>query len=104
MQPSQQQGLRMPSLSSLAVLLTCSFLVSSFFTKVTQHIHSLRASGLISCQAAKAFGSEARASFKSVGSLCTVPGGIFSLFIKLFYRKRSRQRASGYLFMNFLSM
>jgi hypothetical protein len=71
--PSQQHGLRIPSLSSLMVLLTCSFRVSSFLTKVTQHIHSLRANGVRPSHSADAFLSEVRAFFKSGGRMCTVP-------------------------------
>ena len=84
-QPSQQHGRRIPSLSSLTVLLTCSFLVSSFLTKVTQHIHSLRARGVRSSHIANASLSEVRAFRKSVGILCTTPDEIV-LLILLFYQ------------------
>jgi hypothetical protein len=40
---------------------------------MVQQIHSLRESGVISSQAAKALGSDDRAFRKSVGNLCTVP-------------------------------
>ena len=72
-QPSQQHGRRTPSFSSLVVRLTCSFLVSSFLTKVIQQIHSLRASGVRASQATSAFESEIKASRKSVGTSCTTP-------------------------------
>src|SRR5829696_9315978 len=75
----------MPSLSSLTVLLTCSFLVSSFLTKVTQHIHSLRASGVRSSHIASAALSDVSAFRKSAGTLCTTPCEIV-LLIVLFYQ------------------
>src|SRR6185503_791085 len=61
------------------------FLVSGFLTEVTQQIHSLRASGVISSQAAKAAESEVRVFRKSSGTVCTVPLEIF-LAIKLLYQ------------------
>src|SRR3989344_3828302 len=85
MQPIQQHGLRIPSLSSLTVLLICSFLVSSFLTSVTQQIHSLRARGVRSSHKASTALSEVRAFPKSTGILCTTPEGI-ALFILLFYQ------------------
>src|SRR5690242_14322319 len=75
-QPSQQQGRRIPSLSSLIVLLTCSCLVSSFLTKVTQQIHSLRASGVRSSHIASAALSDVSAFRKSAGNSCTTPAEI----------------------------
>src|SRR5688572_23379572 len=63
----------------------CSFLVSSFLTKVTQHIHSLRARGVRSSHIASAALSEVRAFRKSVGTVCTTPGEIV-LLILLFYQ------------------
>src|SRR5579884_2033313 len=88
--PSQQHGRRIPSLSSLIVLLTCSFLVSSFLTKVTQHIHSLRARGVRFSQAANAFESEVKASRKSAGTLCTTPLETAFLVIELFLRQSNQ--------------
>ncbi len=49
-------------------------LVSTFFPEVTQQIHSLRASGVISSHTARALGIEATAFRKSAGSLCIVSG------------------------------
>src|SRR4030065_2540272 len=89
MQPSQQQGRRMPSLSSLTVLWTCSFLVSSFLTKVTQQIHSLRARGVRPSHIARACGSEVKASRRSAGILWTVPAAIFFVFVVTFSRIRA---------------
>jgi hypothetical protein len=52
---------------------------------MVQHIHSLRARGVISSHAAKALGAEARDFCKSAGSLCAVPSEIF-LVINLYYQ------------------
>jgi hypothetical protein len=71
----------MPSLSSVRVLSMCCLLVSGFLTEIIQHIHSLRASGVISSHAARAAGSEARAFRKSGGMLCTTPAEIPFLII-----------------------
>ena len=47
-------------------------LVSAFLPEVTQQIHSLRESGVISSHTASAFGEESRAFCKSAGTLCIV--------------------------------
>ena len=73
MQPAQQQGRRFPFISSARVLSTCCFLVSGFLTDSTQQIHSLRASGVISSQAARATEEEVMTLRKSSGTLCTTP-------------------------------
>jgi hypothetical protein len=52
----------------------CCFLVSGFLTEITQQIHSLRASGVISSHFANATGSEMRTFRKSAGTLCTALG------------------------------
>ena len=72
-QPGQQQGRRIPSLSCEHSLSTCCRLVSSFLTEMVQQIHSLRASGVMSSQAASAFASNASAFRRSAGRLCTTP-------------------------------
>jgi hypothetical protein len=57
-------------------------------TEITQQIHSLRASGVISSHFALAMGSEMRTFCKSAGTLCTAPGEIAFLvmdFILLRY-------------------
>jgi hypothetical protein len=54
----------------------CCLLVSGFLTEITQQIHSLRASGVISSHFARATGSEMRTFRKSAGTLCTAPGEI----------------------------
>ena len=47
-----------------------------FCMEITQQIHSLRASGVISFHFARAAGSEMRIFRKSAGTLCTAPGEI----------------------------
>jgi|SRR5579863_7468700 len=54
----------------------CCLLVSGFLGEITQQIHSLRASGVMSSHFARATASAMRAFFKSAGTLCTVPGEI----------------------------
>jgi hypothetical protein len=49
------------------------FLVSSFLADVTQHIHSLRASGVMLAHTFVTISSDAIALRKSAGILCTVP-------------------------------
>ena len=80
-QPGQQQGRRIPSLSCEHTLSTCCRLVSSFLTEMVQQIHSLRASGVMSSQAASAFASEVSAFRRSAGRLCTTPSGIRTVVI-----------------------
>ena len=63
----------MPSLSSEHSRAMCCFLVSRFLTEITQQIHSLRASGVMSSHFARAAASEMRAVRKSVGTVCTAP-------------------------------
>ena len=59
----------------------CCLLVSGFLTEITQQIHSLRASGVISSHFVRATGSEMRTFRKSAGTLCTAPGESAFLFI-----------------------
>jgi hypothetical protein len=82
-QPGQQHGRRIPSLSSEHTLSTCCRLVSSFLTEMVQQIHSLRASGVMSSQAASAFASDASAFRRSAGRLCTTPPEIRTVVIEL---------------------
>jgi hypothetical protein len=72
-QPGQQQGRRIPSLSSVRTRSMCCLLVSGLLTEMTQQIHSLRASGVISSHFARASGSEMRTFRKSAGTACTAP-------------------------------
>jgi hypothetical protein len=75
-QPGQQQGRRIPSLSSLRTRSMCCLLVSGLLTEITQQIHSFRASGVISSHFSCATGSEIRTLRKSAGTACTTPGEI----------------------------
>jgi hypothetical protein len=54
----------------------CCLLVSGFLTEMTQQIHSLRASGVMSSHFASAAGSEMRTFRKSAGTLWTAPAEI----------------------------
>ena len=81
MQPAQQQGRRIPPLSFDNALLIRMPLVSTFLPEVTQQIHSLRASGVISSHTESAFESEVSAPRKSAGNVCTTPVPISFLII-----------------------
>jgi hypothetical protein len=72
-QPGQQHARRIPSFSSEHTRSICCFLGSGFFTEMTQQIHSLRASGVMSSHFARAAESEMRAVRKSGGTVCTPP-------------------------------
>ena len=61
-------------------------LVSDFLPDVTQQIHSLRASGVISAHAILAALEEVRAFRKSAGTLCTAPMSMSFLTIRLLYQ------------------
>jgi len=74
-QPAQQQGRRAPPLSFESAFSIRMLLVSAFLPDMTQQIHSLRASGVISSHATLAAEDETRAFRKSAGILC----------IRLFY-------------------
>src|SRR3989344_6246317 len=86
-QPAQQHGLRIPPFSFEIPFLIRIFLVSAFLPEVTQQIHSLRASGVMSFHTARArlpAGRPlARALAKSSGKACTVPPARFFLVILL---------------------
>ena len=71
-----RQGRRIPSLSSVRTRSMCCLLVSGFLTEITQQIHSLRASGVMSSHCARATGSEMSTFRKSAGTRCTAPGEI----------------------------
>ena len=83
-QPYQQQGRRIPSLSSEHTRSTCSRRFSGCLTEKTQQIHSLRASGVISSHAVSALESAAKAFRKSAGRSCATPPGIFLVILKLY--------------------
>src|SRR2546428_9883329 len=72
-QPSQQHGRRSPSSSSDCNRWMCWLLVSAFFGQSTQQIHSLRARGVRSCQAARTFGGAIKTRLKSIGTVWTSP-------------------------------
>lgn len=78
----------MPLLSFEMDLAMRIFLVSAFFPEVTQQIHSLRASGVMSSHATRAVGAEAMALRKSVGSLCTLSVEVPFFIIKLVRQKK----------------
>jgi hypothetical protein len=61
------------------------FLVPTFLPDMTQQIHSLRASGVISFHTASAVGMEAIDFKKSAGILCKLPVEISFFDIRLFY-------------------
>lgn len=66
----------------------CCLLVSGFLTEITQQIHSLRASGVISFHFARVAGSEMRTFRKSAGTLCTAPREIAFLVMKFILHRR----------------
>lgn len=72
-QPGQQQGRRFPSLRFSHPHSIRLFLVSGFLADSIQHIHSLRASGVISSHVSNASESEASAFSRSAGNSCTPP-------------------------------
>src|ERR1700684_1391257 len=80
MQPIQQHGRRIPSMSSEHTLRTWSFRVSGFLTEMVQQIHSLRASGVMSSHAASAVGEATSAFLKSAGNAWTVPEDSFIIW------------------------
>ena len=77
MHPIQQQGRRIPSLSSEITLATCSFLVFDNFGAIVQQIHSFLASGVRPSHKVYAFLSRISASRKSEGSWCATPPEMF---------------------------
>lgn len=85
MQPTQQQGRRLPSNNSSQVRLIRRFLVSICFAFSTQQMNSFLANGVISSHRFRTFLSEARAFFRSAGSLCTVPLDILFVIIYTYY-------------------
>ncbi len=93
-QPAQQHGRRMPPLSLDSALLMRIPRVSAFLPEVTQQIHSLRASGVISAHTARAFGSDEIAFRKSAGTLCTAPAAIPFLIINTILPNQTDQRGA----------
>ena len=86
--PGQQQGRRFPSLRLEQPHSIRRLLVSAFLADSIQHIHSLRASGVMSSHVVNACGSDVSAFLKSAGTSCTTPLEIFFCDIdKLSLRK-----------------
>ncbi len=63
--------------------------VSAFLPDITQQIHSLRASGVMSSHNARSFGEAESAFRKSAGSTWMVPGEIVRI-INEYYQMSSR--------------
>src|SRR4051812_8790910 len=61
--------------------------VSAFLPEMTQHIHSLRASGVVSFHTARALGFEASAARQSAGRVCTSVVETTLVAMQLFYQK-----------------
>ena len=80
-QPAQQQGLRIPPLSFESAFSMRIVRVSSFLPDVTQHIHSLRERGVMSCHTALAAGVWIMAFRKSAGILCGRELSFFEVLI-----------------------
>jgi len=68
----------------------CCLLVSGFLTEITQQIHSLRASGVMSSHFARANESEMRTFRKSTGTLWTAPGEIAFLLMNFILHRLCR--------------
>lgn len=85
-QPAQQHGLRIPPLSFESAFSIRMALVSAFLPDVTQQIHSLRASGVMSSHTARAAGAPISSFRKSFGSVCIAPPASFSWIIRSFYQ------------------
>ena len=81
----------------------CCLLVSGFLTEITQQIHSLRASGVISSHFARATGSEMRTFRKSAGTLCTAPDESAFLFMDLDTTLHTRYNLNSLLHLRVLS-
>ena len=75
LQPGQQHGRRFPSARFSCACRIRFILVSSRLASSIQQIHSLRASGVMSCHASRTVASVTNASRKSSGNVCTVPVG-----------------------------
>lgn len=70
------------------------FLVSSFFADVTQQIHSLRASGVMSAHTFFTIESDSIALRRSVGILCTMPVARSLVAIVVMFALRDRRPQS----------
>ena len=83
-QPGQQQGRRLPALSSSTTRWIRRLRVVLCLAEMTQQIHSFRASGVRSFQAARVVASELRALRTSAGALCRGPGLLWAFTIMLY--------------------
>jgi hypothetical protein len=81
----------------MRTLSTCCLLVSGFLTEITQQIHSLRASGVISSHFVRAAGSETRALRKSAGTLWTTLAESFFVMALLYTRFLTAGEASAWI-------
>ena len=90
LQPGQQQGRRMPSDSSSCVRRMRRSRVDGCFASSTQQMNSLRASGVMSVQAASTSRSALNASRRSAGSrcTCTTPSGTWATLMWAATRRR----------------
>lgn len=79
--PAQQHGRRMPPFIFEMAFPMRIPRVSALTPLVTQQIHSLRASGVMSCQSASTFGVPVIAFRKSSGSLWTVPDAMAVMLV-----------------------
>lgn len=84
--PSQQHGLRMPPLSFESPFSIRISRVSAFLPAVTQQIHSLRASGVMSSHTSSAAGVASNALRQSAGMGCNAPPETCAFAIRVFYQ------------------
>lgn len=84
--PAQQHGRRFPRVRFSHIIFILRSLVSDFLADSIQHIHSLRASGVISSHTVCTTKLLVRIFCKSAGNLCTTPPEISLLVICLFYQ------------------
>ena len=85
--PGQQHGLRMPPRILSMPTSIRRFLVASRLAEITQQIHSLRASGVISAHTHMATTLDPMAFRKSAGSLWTVPSASLVMVQSCSYRR-----------------
>jgi hypothetical protein len=82
MHPAQQQGRRSPFIILSRMIRILRPLVSDFFADIIQHIHSLRARGVISSHTESSGVFETSFSRKSVGTVCATPEATFFVLIR----------------------
>ena len=74
------------------MILILRSLVSDFFADSIQHIHSLRASGVIRSHTESTAGAEINIFRRSAGTSCTTPVAIFFVIESLYQKNRPRER------------